>query len=201
MCVYPAFVQVASEELAAQGMSHRVRVATVANFPGGAPDPAAAAREVRAAVDAGAHEVDVVFPWRTFLDGDAAVGAHLVADCREACGELALLKVILETGELRDPDRIRAAAGIAAESGAAFLKTSTGKTPVGATPEAVEILLGVARAFGGEVGVKISGGVRTAEQARGYLARVAEVMGREWISPARVRFGASSLMRDLLSGS
>lgn len=199
VCVYPTFVQVAAEELAAMEISSAVRVATVANFPGGAPDPEAAAAEVQAAVAAGAHEVDVVFPWRALRDGHREVGSELVAACREACGERALLKVILETGELQDPALIREAARTAAGRGAHFLKTSTGKTSVGATPHAVDVLLDVVREFEGAVGVKISGGVRTVEQARSYLAQVAVVMGREWISPARVRFGASSLMGRLVS--
>lgn len=199
VCVYPAFVRTASAALAEEGIADRVRVATVANFPGGAADPASAAAEVRDAVVAGADEVDVVFPWRAFLDGDTEVGGRLVAACREACGGGALLKVILETGELLAPGRVREAGRIAAEKGAHFLKTSTGKTPVGATPEAVDALLDVVRDFGGAVGIKVSGGVRTVAQARGYLRQVGRVMGEGWIGPDRVRFGASSLLGELLA--
>lgn len=212
VCVLPEFVGVARAALEERGVlwngGRGVRVATVANFPGGAADVPGAAGEVRAAVARGAHEVDVVFPWRAFLAGDADVGRELVAACAGACadaspgsdsGAAPTLKVILETGELRDPGRIRGAARIAADAGAAFLKTSTGKVPVGATPEAVDVLLEVAGEFHGQVGVKISGGVRAVDQARGYLRRVEAAMGRGWIGPDRVRFGASSLLDQLLS--
>lgn len=198
VCVWPRFVGAAREALGEARIDGEVRVATVANFPGGAPDPEAAAQETRAALAAGAHEVDVVFPWRAFLAGDGAVGGELVAACREACGGKARLKVILETGELARPGAIRDAARIAVANGAHFLKTSTGKVPVGATPLAVHWLLRVVAETGGEVGVKISGGVRTVEAAEGYLEQVAEVMGEGWIGPDRVRFGASSLLGELL---
>lgn len=211
VCILPAFVQVARAALEEDGAlwdgERGVRVATVANFPGGAADVGGAASEVSSAVAAGAHEVDVVFPWRAFLAGDAAVGRELVAACAGACAGASpesgrgavTLKVILETGELRDPAGIRAAARIAADAGADFLKTSTGKVPVGATPEAVEALLQVARECHGAVGVKISGGVRTVDQARDYLRRIEAAMGRAWIGPDRVRFGASSLLDQLLT--
>lgn len=202
VCILPAFVQVARAALEEDGVlwdgERGVRVATVANFPGGAADVRGAASEVSSAVAAGAHEVDVVFPWRAFREGDGEVGADLVAACREACGDAALLKVILETGALEDLAAIRGAARIAAESGAHFLKTSTGKVPVGATPEAVTVLLEVIREREGEVGLKVSGGVRTVADGTAYLSQVREAMGPSWITPQRVRFGASSLLGDIL---
>jgi deoxyribose-phosphate aldolase len=206
VCVWPRFVEVARAALQEQGT--KVRIATVANFPRGGADAGAAAEETREALERGAHEVDVVFPWRALLAGDQEVGTRVVRACREECDRYAratgtdpagpLLKVILETGALGRTELIRKAARIAAGAGAHFLKTSTGKVSQGATAEAVETLLEVVRETRGAVGLKISGGVRTASQAERYLDQVAAVMGPEWITPARFRFGASSLLTDVL---
>src|SRR5205823_6588937 len=125
LCVYARFVPAARRALDARGLQ-RVRIATVVNFPRGDAAPDDVVAETRAALAAGADEIDVVFPWRALLRGDGAAGAALVARCRQACGTT-LLKVILETGELRDDDRIRDAADLALDAGADFLKTSTGK--------------------------------------------------------------------------
>lgn len=197
VCVYPAFVVTARRALAAQGLEGIVKVATVTNFPHGGNDIMAAARETRAAVASGADEVDVVFPWRALLAGDEAAGRELVAACRQACGD-AVLKVILETGELKDPALIRRAGELALEGGADFLKTSTGKVAINATLPAAEILLTAIRDSGGDAGVKAAGGVRTAEDAGAYLRLAERIMGRGWISPAHFRFGASRLLDDLL---
>ena len=138
VCVMPAFVAQAAERLEGTG----VRIATVANFPDGDPDPDAAAREVAAAVDEGADEVDVVAPWRAALAGDyGAIGA-LVTACANECEAL---KVILETGSHPDPAKTRIMAEYALESGAAFLKSSTGKHGPGASLDAARILLEVGR--------------------------------------------------------
>ncbi len=124
VCIMPAFVALAAERLEGTG----VRIATVANFPGGDPDPDHAAREVAAAVDEGADEVDVVAPWRAALDGDWGAVSALVAACAAECEHL---KVILETGLHPDPSKTRIMAELALENGASFLKTSTGKREVG----------------------------------------------------------------------
>jgi deoxyribose-phosphate aldolase len=121
-----------------------------------------------------------------------------VTAARQACGER-VLKIILETGELAEPSLIRRAAEIAIESGADFLKTSTGKVPVNATPGAARILLETIRDSGREVGCKVSGGIRTTAQAREYLNLAAEIMGPDWIGPDHFRFGASGLLDDLLA--
>lgn len=197
VCVYPAFVVTARRALAAQGLERIVKVATVTNFPHGGDDVMAATRETRAAVASGADEVDVVFPWRALLAGDEAVGRELVAACRQACGG-AVLKVILETGELKDPTVIRRACELALAGGADFLKTSTGKVAINATLPAAEILLIAIRDSGRDAGVKVAGGVRTAEDAGAYLRLAGRIMGKRWISPAHFRFGASGLLNDLL---
>src|SRR5882757_5496794 len=139
VCIWARWIPVALDALRGTG----IPVCAVANFPGGAAAPESAAAETAAAVAAGAAEVDVVFPYRALLAGDARAGLDLVRGCREACAERALLKVILETGQMVSADNIRLAAGIAIEGGAHFLKTSTGKTQPAATPEAAAVLFEV----------------------------------------------------------
>lgn len=197
VCVYPRFIGVAREVLNEQKLTGQVRIATVVNFPGGNDKTEQVVSEMREALAAGADEIDLVFPWRSLREGDAEAGCSLVLAAREVCGEH-LLKVILETGELADPQLIKTAAEIAIEGGADFLKTSTGKVAVNATPEAARILLETIRDSGRDVGCKISGGVRITEQARQYLNLAAEIMGEAWITPRHFRFGASGLLDDLL---
>ncbi|MCK0744495.1 deoxyribose-phosphate aldolase [Chromohalobacter nigrandesensis] len=198
LCLYPAFIEDAQRELDALGLTQRVRIATVTNFPDGAPNAERAARETRLAVAAGADEVDVVFPYRALRDGAPDVGRLLVEACREACGG-ATLKVILESGELEDPALIRQAAEIAITAGADFIKTSTGKVAVNATLEAAEIMLETIRDSGRDVGFKAAGGIRTTEDAKAYLELAARIMGEDWISAAHFRFGASGLLDALLA--
>ncbi len=198
VCVYPRFIRAAHEVLGEEKLAGRVRVATVVNFPGGSENHDLVIAEIREALEAGADEIDLVFPWRSFRAGDSESGRKLVMAARELCGEH-LLKVILETGELADALLIRTAAEIAIEAGADFLKTSTGKVPVNATPEAARILLETIRDSGAEVGCKVSGGIRTAGQAREYLEMTAGIMGKNWITPDHFRFGASGLLDDLLA--
>ncbi len=197
VCIYPGFVVTARRALMAHGLEGIVRVATVTNFPHGGDDIMAAARETRAAAASGADEVDVVFPWRALMAGDEETGRELVAACKQAAGD-ALLKVILETGELKDPALIRRASELALEGGADFLKTSTGKVAVNATLEAAEILLTTIRDSGRDVGFKAAGGVRTVEDALAYLQLAERLMGVTWLTPAHFRFGASGLLGNLL---
>lgn len=176
-----------------------VRIATVTNFPHGNDDIEIAVAETRAAVAYGADEVDVVFPYRAFIAGNETVGFELVKQCKEACGDI-LLKVIIETGELKDPALIKRASEICIEAGANFIKTSTGKVPVNATPESAEIMLTVIKDMGVEktVGFKPAGGVRTAEDADQYLAMADRILGADWADNMHYRFGASSLLANLL---
>ncbi|MCW2959278.1 MAG: deoC [Solirubrobacterales bacterium] len=192
VCVLPAFVSVAAEALDGTG----VRVASVANFPGGEDDADGAARATAALVDEGADEVDVVAPWRAHLAGDTGSVARLVGACAAECP--GRLKVILETGSHPDALATRAIADAALSAGATFLKTSTGKYGPGADPRAVRVLLEAIRAHGAG-GVKVSGGVRTAAQVDAYLALALEVMGPAWASPFTVRFGGSVLLDELLA--
>jgi deoxyribose-phosphate aldolase len=175
-----------------------VRLATVAAFPGGGDDPATAAAEVAAAVEAGAQEVDVVAPLGAVLAGDLASVSELVEACRAAAGPDTTLKLILETGLLRESPLIAAAARAAVMAGIDFLKTSTGKIPEGATLEAAAVLLEVIGEAEGRVGLKLSGGIRRVADAAPYLALVDAMRGSAWASPARLRIGASALLDDLL---
>lgn len=196
VCVYPAFVTTAQRTLKALDLANKVKVATVTNFPDGGDDIMAAAREAREAAAAGADEVDVVFPYRALLDGDEETGRELVACCHQGCGD-ATLKVILETGELKDPALIRRAAELAIEGGAAFIETSTGKNAVDSSLATIELLLDVIKASQPDVGLKITGGIHTTEDALAYLQLAERVMGRAWITPQHLRFGASDLLDDL----
>ena len=201
VCVPPRFVSRARTLLEGTG----VRVATVANFPDGGEDAAALRREIDAALDAGAEEIDVVAPWRAILDDRMESAVALLAAGREAA-EGVTLKWILETGELKTPQAIALAAGMAIEEGGAdFLKTSTGTTATGASPQAVEIMLDVISGSGHDCGVKVSGGVREAADAAAYLAMAEEAMADfkdedepHWATPARFRIGASALLDALI---
>ncbi|AOJ05403.1 2-deoxyribose-5-phosphate aldolase [Burkholderia mayonis] len=195
LCVYPRFVGIAHAALAARGLV--LPVATVTNFPHGAADPDAAARETADAVALGADEIDVVFPYRALLAGDERVGRELVAQCRAAAGGLCL-KVILETGELRGPAAIRKASEIAIEAGADFLKTSTGKVAVNATLDAAVVMLATIRESGRAIGFKAAGGVRTAQDAAQYLSLAERELGAGYLTSATFRFGASGLLGNLL---
>ncbi|MFT3953964.1 MAG: deoxyribose-phosphate aldolase [Piscinibacter sp.] len=194
LCVWPRFVPTALAHAPAG-----VAVAAVANFPDGSTDIERALRDSGEIVAAGAHEVDVVMPWRSLAAGDEASCAALLRAVRRAC-EGRVLKVILETGELKTPALIARASCIALAEGADFLKTSTGKTPVGATPEAATLMLQAIAADAGaaaRVGFKAAGGVRSVADAALYLDRVEAVLGAAALAPARCRIGASALLADI----
>ncbi len=192
ICVWPQFVEQCAGRLAGTG----VKVATVVNFPAGT-DPAERAGAVTAAaVAAGADEIDVVLPYTAWLAGDTQRAVDVLAAVRMETGPR-VMKVIIETGELPDRSAIDRAAMFAIEHGADFVKTSTGKTAVSATPEAAEIVLEAIAVSGRPVGFKASGGIRTVDDARTYLDLADSIMGPEWATPATFRFGASSLLDAL----
>ena len=194
VCVWPRFARFARLQAPAA-----VKVAAVANFPDGSTDIQRALRDTGEIVHAGAQEVDVVLPWRALMAGDEASAAALLQAVRRASVGL-VLKVILETGELREPALIQRAARLALAAGADFLKTSTGKTPVSATPQAAELML---RAIAGDaqarhrVGFKAAGGIRTVADAATYLDLVEAALGSEALTPLRLRIGASALLGDI----
>ena len=190
LCVYPEHVTTVHKALDGTG----IKVATVVNFPDGGADPARVARETQRAIAAGADEIDMVLAWQAVNAGDIATARAGVDACREACGPDVALKLILETGELETPERIRQASDIGLDAGVDFLKTSTGKVPVNATPEAAAVMLNAIAARGGTCGFKVSGGVRTLADAQVYLSLAEDRLGADWITPARFRIGASSLL-------
>ena len=197
VCIYPRFIPAARKALREQG-TEEITIATVTNFPHGNDDIETAVAETRASIAYGADEVDVVFPYRAFMSGDDKVGFELVKACKEACGDI-LLKVIIESGELKDPDLIRRASEICIDAGADFIKTSTGKVPVNATLEAAEVMLKVIRDKNTNVGFKAAGGVKDAQTAKAYLDLAREILGDDWVGPKHFRFGASSLLNNLLN--
>ncbi len=191
VCVYGRYVPRAVAELEGSG----IPVAAVANFPEGDLNPERAVRETEQAIADGAREIDVVLPWRAFAAGDRAGAMAVVEATREACP--VLLKVILESGLLREPELIGAAARDALAVGADFVKTSTGKVQPAATLAAAAVMLEAVRDHG-LGGFKASGGIRTAEEAAEYLELTDALFGPEWATPRTFRFGASSLLADLL---
>jgi deoxyribose-phosphate aldolase len=194
VCVWP--------QLAATAVAHApagVRVAAVANFPDGSTDVQRALADTARIVQAGAHEVDVVLPYRALLAGDEAVCSQLLHAVRAKCDRLTL-KVILETGELPDARWMQRAARIALAEGADFLKTSSGKTAVSATPQAARALLEAIAAderARRSVGFKAAGGIRTVADAAVYIELVDELLGPDALTPARFRIGASALLNDI----
>jgi len=198
LCVHPAWVALARSTLQAEGLGEDVAVATVVNFPHGEGNSGQVVEQTRMAVGAGAQEIDLVFPWRALLAGDGERGQALVGAVREHCPGR-LLKVILETGQLADPVLIAQAAERAIAGGADFLKTSTGKVPVNATPQAAQILLNCIAERDATIGFKASGGIRTTAEAGVYLELADRLIRPGWATPARFRFGASSLLDDLLA--
>ena len=198
VCIWPAFVQQAVDILKGSG----IRVATVVNFPQGGEDTFAVVAETQAAIQNGADEIDLVMPYRAFMSGRRGFAEELIIRVKAALPEAAALKVILETGELKDPLLIHMAAQVAIAGGADFIKTSTGKTSGNATLEAAEVMLTVIeetnRETGKVIGFKPSGGIRTTEDATAYLALAHKILGTSWVSQSTFRFGASGLLDALI---
>lgn len=200
ICIYPRFIPVARKTLQDLG-ANEVKIATVVNFPDGREDIDIALAETRAAIAYGADEIDLVLPWRNLLNNDMSTGTAMVEACKSLCLPSGIiLKVILETGELKASDLIRKACEISISAGADFLKTSTGKVPVNATLAAAQIMLETIRdsASADKVGFKAAGGVRTLPEAKTYLDLATHIMGDEWLSLNHFRLGASALMQHLI---
>jgi deoxyribose-phosphate aldolase len=194
VCVWPRLAAFARSQLPVH-----IGVAAVANFPHGNADVGAAVRDTQQIVQAGAQEVDVVLPYKSLIAGDDAAVSSLLNAVRLACPGL-VLKVILETGELKTPGLIQRASQLALDAGANFLKTSTGKTQVHATVDAARTMLSAiatSPAARDHVGFKASGGIRTVQEAVAYEALTQQLLGLETLTPKRFRLGASSLLGDI----
>jgi deoxyribose-phosphate aldolase len=187
VCVYPQFIPDVKKAL--RGTA--VKIATVANFPSGNDSLESVVATIHAAIAQGAQEVDVVFPYSRFLANDKKFAEEFIRACKSACGKHTL-KVILETGALRDLAIIAEASELAIAAGADFLKTSTGKISIGATFEAAAVMLtAIKKKSNGSVGFKASGGIRTITQAEDYIALAECMMGEDWVSPLHFRIGVS----------
>jgi deoxyribose-phosphate aldolase len=201
VCVYPAMVRHARRAL---GSDTAVRIASVATaFPSGQAPLKTRLAEVKAAVEDGADEIDMVINRGAFLAGDFPRVQDEIVAVRESCGT-ATLKVILEVSELETFDNVRAASFIAMEvlREGDFIKTSTGKTSLNATLGNNQVMLEAIRDFyldtGTAIAMKPAGGIRTAKQALHFLVAVKETLGDAWLNNARYRFGASALLNDLV---
>jgi deoxyribose-phosphate aldolase len=195
VCLWPRFVRLAKRELAGSG----VKIATVANFPSGEESLSAVSATIEKALHDGADEVDVVIPYRRLIAGRKNPVTSLLRTARATIPAPALLKAILETGAYSAPSLIIEASRMAIGEGVDFLKTSTGKSAVSATPAAASLLLEEVKTAGRPVGVKISGGVRSLADAMSYLALADELVGPRFVTPSTFRFGASALRDALLA--
>ena len=198
VCVYPNLVETAKRKVA----DSAVRVASVATaFPSGQSPTELKVAEARAVVELGADEVDMVIDRGAFLSGRYAKVYDEIVRVKEACGG-AHLKVILETGELGTYDNVRRASLLAMAAGANFVKTSTGKISPAATLPVTLCMMEAVRDVhvetGRVVGLKPAGGIRFAKQAVQYLVVLFETLGPQWLTPELFRFGASSLLNDVL---
>jgi deoxyribose-phosphate aldolase len=198
VCLYPQFVAFAKRELA----STAIQIATVVNFPTGEQSLTSVTADIKAALFAGADEIDLVFPYKAYLQGQHHAAVELVKAAKQTCGNKRL-KVILETGELQQANLITEVSTACLQAGADFLKTSTGKVAVGATLEAAALMLNAIKLYQAEhqrtVGFKASGGVRSVHQTVEYLQLVRLIMGDNWVSPQTFRLGASRLLDALLA--
>ncbi|GHT08493.1 deoxyribose-phosphate aldolase [Bacteroidia bacterium] len=198
ICVFPNFVQPVKEALTATD----VKIASVAGgFPASQTFIEVKIAEVALAVADGADEIDIVLNVGEFLEGNYEEVSNEIEEIKDAC-RTAHLKVILETGLLKTAVNIKKAAILSIYSGANFIKTSTGKVYPGANPEAVYVMCQAVKEYyqlhNKKIGVKVSGGVRTAEEAVKYYTIVKEVLGKEWLTPEYFRIGASSLANNIL---
>jgi deoxyribose-phosphate aldolase len=199
VCVYPNMVRHARRFLGERSIVHVASVAT--GFPSGQYPLRTKLEETRRAVGDGADEIDMVIDRGAFLAGEYRKVFDEIAGIRLACGP-AHLKVILETGELVTYDNVRLASQLAMEAGADFIKTSTGKVQPAATIPVTLVMLEAIRdyffATGVRIGMKPAGGIRTAKQSLAYLVMVKETLGDDWLTPDLFRFGASTLLNDIL---
>ncbi|NMC41412.1 MAG: deoxyribose-phosphate aldolase [Bacteroidales bacterium] len=199
ICVYPNFVSLVREKLTARN----VKIAAVAGgFPSSQTFRSIKLSECRLAVDAGADEIDIVIPLGSFLGGDYSAVADEIREIKSATGDV-LLKVIIESGLMQTHEQIFNASMIAMDAGADFIKTSTGKTSLSATPEAAFVMCTAISVFFRETGIRVgfkpAGGIVTSTDAAVYTGITRSVLGEEWIKPSLFRIGASRLANNILS--
>ncbi|MDD3266302.1 MAG: deoxyribose-phosphate aldolase [Burkholderiales bacterium] len=196
ICIFRQFIPIAKQYIFEHSLD--IKIATVTNFPHGSDNIEQALQETKEAIDLGADEVDIVFPYKSLIAGNQEIGAEIVKKAKEICGDK-ILKVIIESGELKNPELIRLASEISINNGADFIKTSTGKVKVNATLEATEIMLNTIKNSGKKCAFKAAGGVRLVSEAKEYLNLTTKIMGNDWINSNNFRFGASSLLNDVIN--
>jgi deoxyribose-phosphate aldolase len=194
ICIYSHFVPIAVKLL----KKSDIKIATVTNFPHGMPDIELALFETKLAIERGSDEVDIVLPYHQIINGKTNLAGKMIKKAKKICGKKTL-KVIIESGELKTSKLIEEASIISIENGADFIKTSTGKVAINATLETTEIMLQVIKQHGGECGFKAAGGVKTVAQAAKYLELTQKILGESYINSHTFRFGASSLLNDVLN--
>jgi deoxyribose-phosphate aldolase len=192
VCIYPQFILHAKNVLPKD-----FKIATVINFPQGVANNTIMEKEIINAINLGADELDVVFPYRTFLEGNIDFCKEYLEIARETCGNK-ILKIIIESGEIKNIINIKDAAQLCIDANADFIKTSTGKTDISATPEAANAILETIAQSGKNIGFKASGGIKTLFDAKTYLTLAQSIMGNDWLDQSHFRIGASSLLNDLI---
>ncbi|XP_061168727.1 deoxyribose-phosphate aldolase-like [Saccostrea echinata] len=197
VCVYPRYIALVKDAFV-HARQPVLPVATVVNFPGGALPLDEVIAEIHYALQQGADEIDLVIPHsRHSIYFDYEQKLDFVRACRnESHGKV--LKLIIESGQL-SPDEIQRTCEIGLAAGADFLKTSTGKTSPGATPEAAGLMLHCIKDSGKPCGFKASGGIRKQSEARTYIALAESILGPDFVQPRSFRLGASTLLQDMLS--
>ena len=198
VCVYPSLVSIAKEKVGNSG----VKVAAVSSyFPSGQVPMESKLLDTKYAIDSGADEIDIVINRKAFLEGDYRKVYDEIVALKEACGDVHL-KTILEVGDLKTFENIRKASLISLAAGSDFIKTSTGKLSVGSSRQACYVMAKAVLDFknltGVSAGIKVAGGIRDSKDAIRYLVLINEEMGDEWLTPDLFRFGASSLLDDVL---
>lgn len=195
VCIHPEYVALAAELL----KDTQIKIATVVNFPLATDSLEQIINDITNAIANGANEIDLVIPYHQYLENQIPTTTEIVSQAKAACGEKVLLKTILETGALQSATLIAQACSDAIAGGSDFLKTSTGKNHPGADAHAVEILLqAILQHSEKNIGLKISGGVKTWQQAETYLQQISKYFPPEWIKARHLRFGASSLLGNIL---
>lgn len=194
ICTYPEFTQQVKQAL--EGSA--IKTCSVANFPEGSLDIDKTVKQIFSAMLKGAEEIDVVIPYAAYLTEGAGIITTFVKICKQACGNKVLLKVILETGAMQTTEQVFEASKAAIRGGADFIKTSTGKIAVNATLEASAIMLSAIKESNSECGFKAAGGIRTRDEAAGYLYLAQQIIGNDWVKPANFRIGASVLLDHII---
>ena len=195
VCVYPKFVKLCNEVLP---KNSNIAIATVINFPKAQDDISKVIADINSAKKLGANELDVVFPYKHFLDKDYTFCKTFIDEVVKETGKRHTLKIILETGELKTSRLISEATNLCLKRGVNFIKTSTGKTDISATPEAANTILETILSSKTNAGFKASGGIKTINDAKKYLILAKLIMGSKWLSQDHFRIGASSLLDDLI---